>query len=94
MNFSTLQSVQQHQVLLKQCELCENMTGPPVTGEAVVSPVMLIGQAPGFKEIEVHRPFAWTAGKTLFKWFASIDVEENDFRQAVYMSAVCRCYPG
>jgi len=94
MNAAVLKTIQQHQRLLKQCELCDDMSGPPVTGEAVVSPIMLIGQAPGFKEIEVHRPFAWTAGKTLFKWFDSIGVEEKDFRHAVYMAAVCRCYPG
>ncbi|RMG29150.1 MAG: uracil-DNA glycosylase [Gammaproteobacteria bacterium] len=70
------------------------MQGPPVVGEPVPSPVLLIGQAPGRKEIEVHRPFAWTAGKTLFKWFASIGLEEHAFRQRVYMAAVCRCYPG
>jgi len=94
MNAADLKSIQQHQRLLKQCELCDDMTGPPVTGEAVVSSIMLVGQAPGFKEIEVHRPFAWTAGKTLFKWFNSIGVDENHFRHSVYMAAVCRCYPG
>jgi uracil-DNA glycosylase len=41
------------------------MIGPAVAGEAVVSPVMLIGQAPGVKEGPAGKPFAWTAGKTL-----------------------------
>jgi len=86
--------IKQHQSQLKNCNSCEKMSGPPVTGEPVISSVMLVGQAPGFKEIEVHRPFAWTAGKTLFKWFGSIGVEEHEFRHAVYMAAVCRCYPG
>ncbi len=70
------------------------MHGPPVHGEAVASKVLLVGQAPGEKEIEVHRPFAWTAGKTLFKWFARIGLDEPQFRQRIYMSAVCRCFPG
>lgn len=70
------------------------MQGPAVHGEACLSPVMLIGQAPGFKEIEVHKPFAWTAGKTLFGWFTQIGADESEFRQQVYMSAVCRCFPG
>lgn len=55
---------------------------------------MLIGQAPGNKEIEVRKPFAWTAGKTLFKWFSQIGIEEQMFRNRVYMAAVCRCFPG
>lgn len=63
-------------------------------GAACVSRVMLIGQAPGFKEIEVHKPFAWTAGKTLFNWFRQVDTSEQQIRQGVYMSAICRCFPG
>ncbi|WGZ96461.1 MAG: hypothetical protein QJT81_08250 [Candidatus Thiothrix putei] len=31
------------------------------------------------------RPFGWTAGKTLFKWFAGIGLDEDTFRQRVYM---------
>jgi len=69
------------------------MQGPPVFGQANHSPIMLIGQAPGFKEVEVHKPFAWKAGKTLFSWFESIGLGEEQFRNQVYMSAVCRCYP-
>lgn len=84
----------QHQDALSQCTLCNQMQGPPVFGSACKSPVMLIGQAPGFKEIEVHKPFAWTAGKTLFSWFQQIGIEEEWFRQHVYMSAICRCFPG
>lgn len=70
------------------------MFGPPVHGPAVLSPVMLIGQAPGIREIEQRRPFCWTAGKTLFNWFGSIGLDEPAFRQRVLISAVCRCFPG
>ncbi len=56
---------------------------------------MLIGQAPGVKEPVLQRPFAWTAGKTLFRWFReATGIEEADFRQQVYIASVCRCYPG
>lgn len=70
------------------------MVRPVVTGAAVVSPVMLIGQAPGVHEGRLARPFAWTAGKTLFGWFEGIGLAEPDFRERVYMAAVCRCFPG
>jgi uracil-DNA glycosylase len=70
------------------------MIGPPVTGLPVVSPVMLVGQAPGPREIEQGRPFAWTAGRTLFGWFGRIGLDEARFRRRVYMAAVCRCFPG
>jgi uracil-DNA glycosylase len=67
----------------------------PVTGQAVYSNVMLVGQAPGDKEPVMQRPFAWTAGKTLFKWFwEACGIDEATFRSRVYMAAVCRCFPG
>lgn len=84
----------QHQQKLSKCSHCPKMHGPPVFGQATPAKVMLIGQAPGFKEIEVHRPFAWKAGKTLFAWFNRIGLTEDEFRQKIYMAAVCRCYPG
>ncbi len=83
-----------HQTELSNCRRCPNMIPPVITGNPVSSKIILIGQAPGNKEGELQRPFAWTAGKTLFKWFNSIGVNEAEFRQAVYMSAVCRCFPG
>ena len=70
------------------------MIGPVVTGEPVMSPVMLVGQAPGTREGPAGKPFAWTAGKTMFGWFAGLGLTEEQFRERVYMAAVCRCFPG
>ncbi|HET9957610.1 MAG TPA: uracil-DNA glycosylase family protein [Polyangiaceae bacterium] len=70
------------------------MQGPPVLGRPVRSRILLVGQAPGDREPVLGRPFAWTAGKQLFKWFATIGLDEEQFRSRVYMAAVCRCFPG
>jgi uracil-DNA glycosylase len=70
------------------------MNRPVVAGEPVLSPVLLIGQAPGPHEGALGRPFAWTAGKTMFGWFDGIGLPEEKFRKRVYMAAVCRCFPG
>lgn len=71
------------------------MHRPAISGGPVLSPVLLVGQAPGDKEPKLGRPFAWTAGKTLFKWFdQSAGLGEAAFRSHVYMAAVCRCFPG
>ena len=70
------------------------MIGPPVLGACALSEIFLIGQAPGDKEPVLGRPFAWTAGKNLFKWFATLGVDEATFRAHVYMAATCRCFPG
>jgi len=71
------------------------MQRPAVSGGAVLSRVLLVGQAPGAREPVLGRPFAWTAGKRLFGWFAQwTGATEAMFRSHVYMAAVCRCFPG
>ncbi|HKY38897.1 MAG TPA: uracil-DNA glycosylase family protein [Polyangiaceae bacterium] len=83
-----------HQRALRACRKCPDMQGPVVVGPPLLSKVLLVGQAPGDKEPALGRPFAWTAGKQLFKWFALLGVDETTFRAKVYMAATCRCFPG
>ena len=90
----TRQALLRHQSRVARCTRCPSMIGRPVLGEPAVSPVMLIGQAPGSREIDVRKPFAWTAGRTLFGWFSALGLDEAGFRSRVYMAAVCRCFPG
>ncbi len=91
---SALVQLERHVKRLRSCTECPRMIGPVVSGNPVLSAVMLIGQAPGVKEGPMGRPFAWTAGKTLFNWFGSLGMTEAEFRNRVYMAAVCRCFPG
>ncbi len=80
---------------LRACTICPKMHRPAVSGGAVWSRVISVGQAPGTKEPVLGRPFAWTAGKTLFGWFQrACGMTEAEFRDAIYMAAVCRCFPG
>lgn len=90
----TLVQLKRHVTLLRGCTACPDMIRPVVTGAPVLSPVMLIGQAPGVREGPAGKPFAWTAGKTMFGWFGDIGLDEMNFRNRVYMAAVCRCFPG
>ncbi|MEO6568766.1 MAG: uracil-DNA glycosylase family protein [Opitutaceae bacterium] len=71
------------------------MHPPPVSGGAILSKVLLVGQAPGVREPVVGKPFAWTAGKTLFRWFEeTTGLNEEAVRTRIYFAAVCRCFPG
>ena len=80
---------------LVQCRRCPRMQSTPVLGGAVLSDVMLIGQAPGPREPVLERPFAHTAGKTLFRWFEEFcGLNESTVRSTIYFAAVCRCFPG
>lgn len=84
-----------HVAELHACRKCPRMASAPVSGPPVRSKVMLVGQAPGVREPQLGRPFAWTAGKTLFRWFEeACGFGEEVFRSNIYMAAVCRCFPG
>jgi len=88
-------AVERHFAALRACTRCPRMHPPIVVGRPVASRVLLVGQAPGDKEPKLGRPFAWTAGKTLFKWFhGALGWSEDQTRDHVYFAAVCRCFPG
>jgi len=71
------------------------MHPPPVSGGAVVSRAMIVGQAPGVREPAAAKPFAWTAGRTLFRWLEeAAGLTEDEIRAKIYFAAVCRCFPG
>lgn len=84
-----------HVARLRNCRRCPRMRPPPVSGGAVVSKVILVGQAPGVREPAAKKPFAWTAGRTLFRWFEqTAGLTEEEVRARIYFAAVCRCFPG
>lgn len=84
-----------HVARLLKCRRCPRMQSTPVSGGAIMSDVMIIGQAPGPREPTLKRPFAHTAGKTLFRWFEEFcGMNEVAVRSKIYFAAVCRCFPG
>ena len=55
---------------------------------------MLIGQAPGWREIETGLPFAWDAGKRLCGWLGAAGISVADFRDRWYVTSIGKCDPG
>ncbi len=55
---------------------------------------MLIGQAPGWREIETGLPFAWDAGKRLCGWLSLAGIDVPTFRDRWYVTSIGKCYPG
>lgn len=90
----TLEKLNAIHKTLTNCRQCPEMCGTPVHGPALETKVMLVGQAPGIHEGDLGKPFAYTAGKTLFKWFEKIGVFEEQFRNMTYITATARCFPG
>jgi uracil-DNA glycosylase len=71
------------------------MCGTPVHGFANHVDIFLIGQAPGPHEADRGKPFAYTAGKTLFTWLHQVSaLDEESLRERIYFAAVARCFPG
>ena len=80
---------------LKACRSCPKMCGTPVHGKDNLTDIMLIGQAPGPHEADRGKPFAYTAGKTLFGWLGlATGLNEEALREKIYFAAVARCFPG
>lgn len=72
---------------------CDEGAAPVLSGDGTER-AMLIGQAPGWREIETGVPFAWDAGKRLSGWLAAAGIGLADFRERWYATSVGKCYPG
>ncbi len=80
---------------MKECRKCPQMCGTAVHGPGLDTRILIVGQAPGAHEESRGKPFAHTAGKTLFKWLhQATGASEEEIRDSVYFSAVARCFPG
>ncbi|HVT01946.1 MAG TPA: uracil-DNA glycosylase family protein [Thermoanaerobaculia bacterium] len=89
-----LPTLQKHAQILFACRACPTVAGTPVSGVVPFARILLLGQAPGPREQEANKPFAYTAGRRLFRWFEGIGFSEESFRSTVYIAAVIRCFPG
>jgi len=85
-----------HAEALAACRRCtfDDPAIKPVISSAREALAMLVGQAPGKTEVVDRRPFAGRAGKTLFRWLASVGIEEEIARRRIYIAAITRCFPG
>ena len=87
--------LERHGAALAACRRCDHGGDVlPIVSAARTPKAMLVGQAPGQVEAAGGRPFAGRAGGTLFRWLASIGLDENTARKRIYIAAVTRCYPG
>jgi len=85
-----------HAKALAACRRCtfDHPAVLPVISSAREPLAMLVGQAPGKTEVVDRRPFAGRAGRTLFRWFASIGIDEQVARRRIYIAAITRCFRG
>ena len=89
-------ALDRHRAALAACRRCGHGDSHvvPILSSASAPRVMLVGQAPGQVELGDRRPFAGRAGRTLFRWIARAGLDEAVAREAIYIAAITRCYPG
>ena len=82
--------LESHLAALRAGEWCPRLHRPAIARRAAVSRIVRGGQAPGDKEPKLGRPFAWTAGRTLFRWLHdALGWTEEEARDRIYLAAGC-----
>jgi uracil-DNA glycosylase len=83
---------------MRRCRRCLELgcsvIPPAIFTGGIGAKVMVVGQAPGSREVDAGRPFHAQSGTRLFQWLARAGFEEKDFRARQYMTSVTKCFPG
>jgi uracil-DNA glycosylase len=83
--------LEEHRVAVRACSRCfPSGDNAPVVDVPKRTGLLLVGQAPGSTEVTTRLPFTGPAGKRLMGWFERAGLSRED----VYLSALCRCFPG
>jgi uracil-DNA glycosylase len=91
-SYRSLVSLQRDNAVCRACaEAGYPLESLPVVEGHSGQKALLVGQAPGLRESEEHRPWRGRAGRTLRAW---LDLDEDAFYATFYLAAITRCYPG
>ena len=83
--------MKEHRERVLSCSICfPSGHNAPVVDLPKRTDILLVGQAPGATEVTTRLPFTGPAGKRLMTWFERAGLS----REEVYLSALCRCFPG
>jgi uracil-DNA glycosylase len=83
--------LEEHRASVRSCSRCFPLgDNAPVVDVPKRTGLLLVGQAPGSTEVTTRLPFTGPAGKRLMEWLARAGLS----REEVYLSALCRCFPG
>jgi uracil-DNA glycosylase len=83
--------LEKHRDAVRACSRCfPSGDNAPVVDVPKRTGLLLVGQAPGSTEVTTRLPFTGPAGKRLMGWFEWAGLSRED----VYLSALCRCFPG
>ena len=90
-NISGVDLLERNRQLVLDCSRCfPSADNAPVVDVPKQTGILLVGQAPGSTEVTTRLPFTGPSGKRLMGWFERVGLS----REEVYLSALCRCFPG
>ncbi|MCI0530530.1 MAG: hypothetical protein L0Y74_01045, partial [candidate division Zixibacteria bacterium] len=76
------------------CLIFSPRTSKPIgIDRGTLSEVMVVGEAPGQKELLLLRSFSGQSGKKLFQWLvqAGLGSDEEEIRRRVYITSIIKC---
>jgi uracil-DNA glycosylase len=83
---------------MRACRRClaagYSIVPPAVFSGTIGARVLVVGQAPGSKEVAARRPFHAGSGARLFEWLGRAGFEVDAFRREQYITSVTKCFPG
>ncbi len=83
---------------MRRCRRCLELgctiIPPAIFTGGIGAKVMIVGQAPGSREVLARRPFHAQSGTRLFQWLGQAGFEETEFRASQYLTSVTKCFPG
>jgi len=84
-----LEEIRKEVLKCRKCGLYSTRTNPVVGEGNPKAKIMFVGEAPGFNEDRMGRPFCGAAGRVLDELLESIGIKRED----VYISNLLKCRP-
>jgi len=84
-----LEEIRKEVLKCRKCGLYRTRTNPVVGEGNPKAKIMFVGEAPGFNEDRMGRPFCGAAGRVLDELLESIGIKRED----VYISNLLKCRP-
>jgi len=84
-----LEEIRKEVLKCRKCGLYRTRTNPVVGEGNPKAKIMFVGEAPGFNEDRIGRPFCGAAGRVLDELLESIGIKRED----VYISNLLKCRP-
>ena len=84
-----MEEIRKEVLKCRKCGLYRTRTNPVVGEGNPKAKIMFVGEAPGFNEDRIGRPFCGAAGRVLDELLESIGIKRED----VYISNLLKCRP-